>query len=67
MTRYLESGVVPIDSNGGKNQIQPWALGRSNRLFAGVLRSGRPAAVIVRLIQSARLNGHEHSVHLKRC
>ena len=35
------------------------ALGRSNWLFAGSLRAGKRAAVIMSLIQSAKLNGHD--------
>ncbi len=35
------------------------ALGRANWLFAGSLRAGKRAAVIMSLIQSAKLNGHD--------
>lgn len=59
LTRYLYDGAVPIDNNWCENQIRPWALGRSNWLFAGSLRSGKRAAAIMSLIQSARLNGHD--------
>jgi hypothetical protein len=38
---------VPIDNNWCENQIRPWALGRSNWLFAGSLRSGKRAAAIM--------------------
>jgi hypothetical protein len=58
LTRCLDDGAVPIDNNWCENQICPWALGRSNWLFAGSLRSGKRAAAIMSLIQSARLNGH---------
>ena len=57
LTRYLEDGSLPIDNNWAENQMRPWALGRKNWLFAGSLRSGQRAAVIMSLIQSARLNG----------
>ncbi len=40
-TRYLDDGAVPIDNNWVENQIRSWALGRSNWLFAGSLRTGR--------------------------
>jgi AbrB family looped-hinge helix DNA binding protein len=40
LTRYLDDGAVPIDNNRVENQIRPWAIGRSNWLFAGSLRSG---------------------------
>ncbi|AZE61720.1 Mobile element protein [Pseudomonas synxantha] len=59
LTRYLDDGAVPIDNNWCENQIRPWALGRSNWLFAGSLRSGKRTAAIMSLIQLARLNGHD--------
>lgn len=65
LTRYLEDGAVPIDNNQVENQIRPWALGRSNWLFAGSLRGGKRAAAIMSLIQSARMNGHAPYAYLK--
>ena len=65
LTRYLDDGAVPIDNNAVENQIRPWALGRSNWLFAGSLRSGKRAAAIMSLIQSARMNGHDPYAYLK--
>ncbi|WP_425502624.1 transposase domain-containing protein [Pseudomonas izuensis] len=63
--RTLTDGVVPKDNNAVENQITPWALGRSNLLFAGSLRSGKRAAAIMCLIQSARMNGHDPHAYLK--
>ena len=63
--RHLDDGAVPIDNNSVENQIRPWALGRSNWLFAGSLRSGKRAAAIMSLIQSARMNGHDPHAYLK--
>lgn len=65
LTRYLDDGAVPIDNNPVENTIRPWALGRSNWLFAGSLRSGKRAAAIMSLIQSARMNGHDPYAYLK--
>ena len=65
LTRCLDDGAVPIDNNPVENQIRPWALGRSNWLFAGSLRSGKRAAAIMSLIQSARMNGHDPYAYLK--
>lgn len=65
LSRYLDDGAVPIDNNWCENQIRPWALGRKNWLFAGSLRSGKRAAAIISLIQSARLNGHDPYAYLK--
>ena len=63
LTRYCDDGAVPIDNNWVENQIRPWALGRSNWLFAGSLRSGQRAAAVMSLIQSAKMNGHNGMVH----
>jgi transposase len=41
------------------------ALGKSNWLFAGSLRAGQRAAVIMSLIQSAKLNGLDPYRYLK--
>ncbi|WP_338514884.1 IS66 family transposase [Pseudomonas poae] len=65
LTRYLNDGAVPIDNNRVENTIRLWALGRSNWLFAGSLRSGKRAAAIMSLIQSARMNGHDPFAYLK--
>jgi len=35
----LQDGAAPIDNDQIENLIRPWALGRSNWLFAGSLRS----------------------------
>jgi transposase len=64
-TRYLDDGNVPIDNNWLENQIRPWAISRSNWLFAGSLRAGQRAAAIMSLIRSAQLNGHDPYVYLK--
>ena len=65
LSHYLDDGAVPIDNNWCENQIRPWALGCKNWLFAGSLRSGKRAAAIMSLIQSARLNGHDPYAYLK--
>jgi transposase len=65
LTRYVDDGQVPIDNNWVENQIRPWALGRSNWLFAGSLRSGQRAANIMSLIQSAKINGLDPQAYLK--
>ena len=65
LSRYLDDGTVPIDNNHIEQQIRPWALGRKNWLFAGSLRSGKRAAALMSLIQSAKLNGHDPYEYLK--
>ena len=65
LSRYLNDGAVAIDNNSAENQIRPWALGRKNWLFAGSLLSGKRAAAIMSLNQSARMNGHDPYGYLK--
>jgi transposase len=65
LTRYLDDGHLPVDNNWIENQIRPWAIGRSNWLFAGSLRAGQRGAAIMSLIRSAQLNGHDPYVYLK--
>jgi transposase len=65
LTRYIDDGDLPIDNNWVENRIRPVALGRSNWLFAGSLRAGQRTAVIMSLIQSAKLNGHDPYRYLK--
>ncbi len=61
---FANRRAMPIDNNQVENQKRPWALGRSNWLFAGALRSGKRAAAIMSLIQSARMNGHDPYAYL---
>jgi transposase len=63
--RFLLDGAVPIDNNHVENRIRPWALGRRNWLFIGSQLAGERAAVVMSLLQSAKLNGHEPWAYLK--
>ena len=63
--RFLLDGDVPIDNNHCENQIRPWALGRRNWLFIGSQLAGERAAVVMSLLQSAKLNGHDPWAYLK--
>ena len=58
LIRYIDDGNLPIDNNWMENRIRP-VLGRSNGRFAGSLRAGKRAAVIMSMMQSAKLNGHD--------
>jgi transposase len=57
LTRYAETGDLPIDNNSVENSIRPIALGKKNWLFAGSERAGQRAAVIQSLLGTAKLNG----------
>jgi hypothetical protein len=58
-------GDVPIDNNHIENQMRPWGVGRKNWLFVGSELAGERAAMIMSLLQSARLNKIEPWVYLK--
>lgn len=65
LTRFLEDGDVPIDNNHCENLMRPWAMGRKAWLFAGSELAGQRAAVVMSLLQSAKLNGHDPWAYLK--
>jgi transposase len=63
--RFLLDGAVPIDNNHIENQLRPSALGRRNWLLIGSQLAGERAAVVMSLLRSAKLNGHEPWAYLK--
>ena len=65
LTRYAETGDLPIDNNPVENAIRPIALGKKNWLFAGSERAGQRAAVIQTLLGTAKLNGLDPAAWLK--
>jgi len=56
LTRFVVDGELPADNNWVESRIRPIAIGRLSWLFAGSLRAGQRAAVLVSRLQSARLN-----------
>ena len=65
LTTFLDDGAVPIDNNAVENAIRPLAVGRKNWLFVGSQLAGERAAVLMSLIESAKLNGHDPWAYLK--
>ena len=65
LTRNLLDGDVPVDNNHLENQIRPWAMGRRAWLFTGSELAGQRAAVVMSLVQSAKLNGRDPHAYLK--
>ena len=65
LTRFLSDGNVPIDNNHLENQMRPWALGRKNWLFIGSELAGERAAMVMSLLQSAKLNKADPFAYLK--
>jgi transposase len=65
LSRYAETGHLPIDNNPIENCIRPIALGKKNWLFVGSERAGRRAAAIQTLLGTAKLNGLNPEAWLK--
>lgn len=63
--RFLVDGAVSVDNNHIENLIRPWAMGRKAWLFAGSELAGKRAAVVMSLVQSAKLYGHDPWMYLK--
>ena len=56
-TRFLEDGRICLSNNAAERALRGIALGRKSWLFAGSDRGGERAAVMLTLIQTAKLNG----------
>ena len=65
LTRFLDDGNVPIDNNAAENSVRPLAVGRRNWLFVGSQQAGERAGIVLSLIESAKLNGHDPWAYLK--
>ncbi|PZP90851.1 MAG: hypothetical protein DI587_37415 [Variovorax paradoxus] len=65
LTRHLEDGAVAIDNNHLERQIKPWAMGRKAWMFVGSELAGQRAAIVMSLVQSARMNGHDPWAYLR--
>jgi transposase len=65
LSRYAESGALPIDNNPVENAIRPICLGKKNWLFAGSERAGKRAAAIQSLLATAALNALDPAAWLR--
>tara|TARA_R110002073_G_scaffold17103_1_gene64865 strand:- start:345 stop:1922 length:1578 start_codon:yes stop_codon:yes gene_type:complete len=65
LTRYAQTGHLPIDNNPVENVIRPIAIGKKNWLFTGSERAGQRAAAIQTLFGTAQLNGINPSAWLE--
>lgn len=63
--RFLLDGAVSIDNNHIENLMRPWAMGRKAWLFAGSELAGQRAAMVMSLVQSAKMHGHDPWAYLK--
>jgi transposase len=64
LTQHLHDGDVPAHNNHLENLMRPWAMGRRAWLFAGSELAGQRAAVVMSLVQSAKLHGHDPHAYL---
>ena len=55
-TRFLDDGRICLSNNAAERALRGIALGRKSWLFAGSDRGGERAAVMLTLIQTAKLN-----------
>ena len=62
---YLVDGNEPIDNNHIENLVRTWAMGRKVWLFAGSELAGQRPAVVMSLLQSAKLHGHDPWAYLR--
>ena len=65
LTAHLQDGWLPVDNNHIENLMRPWAMGRKAWLFCGSELAGQRAAVVMSLVMSAKLNGHDPWAYLK--
>jgi transposase len=63
--QFLLDGDVAMDNNTCENRIRPLVLTKKNSLFIGSQLAGERAAVVMSLLHSARLHGHEPWAYLK--
>ena len=64
LCRFLDNGRIELDNNPVERAIRPVALGRKNHLFAGSDTGADRWAVIVSLIETAKLNNLEPWAYL---
>ena len=63
--RFAEDGPLEMTKNTAERTIRPLALGRQNDLLAGSDASGRRAAILYTLMQTATLNGLDPEAYLR--
>ena len=56
LTRFLDDGRLCMSNNAAERRLRCVAVGRHNWTFAGSDESGRRAAAIYTLIETAKLN-----------
>jgi len=57
LSRYIESGELPIDNNRAERAIKPFVIGRKNWMFSNTSNGAQASANLYSLIESAKSNG----------
>ena len=66
LKRFIDDGRVEIDNNAAERALRAIAIGRKNWLFAGSDNGGEAAANIYTVIETAKMNGLNPEVYLKK-
>jgi hypothetical protein len=66
LTRYLDNGRIEMDNSAAERALRVVALGRKNFLFCGSDAGGNRAAAIYSLLGTAKLNGLDPELYLRR-
>lgn len=64
LARFLDDGMIEIDSNVVERSIRPITLNRKNALFAGSDGGGAHWATIASLVETAKLNAVDPQLYL---
>jgi transposase len=62
---YVKDGSVDIDNNKAERHMKPFAVGRKNWLFMGSPDGARAGAMLLSMIETAKLNGLNPEGYLK--
>jgi len=63
-TRFLDDGRICLSNNAAERALRGIAVGRRNWTFCGSDRGGQRAAVILTLVETAKLNGVDPRAYL---
>ena len=66
LIRYLDDGRIEADNNHCENAIRPFVLGRKAWLFADTPAGATASARLYSLIETAKANGLEPYIYLRR-
>ena len=66
LLHYIARGDLPIDNNPAENAIRPFVIGRKAWLFADTQTGARASALIYSLVETAKANGLEPYLWLRK-